>query len=59
MLPMLQRLSDGGIDALPFGVIGFADAQLIRRCNQHESRETSLRPKRATGRPLFTEIEPS
>jgi photoactive yellow protein len=58
LLPALQQLSDGELDALEFGVIGFDAAGIVRRYNALESRLAGLSVQRVVGHPLFTVVAP-
>jgi photoactive yellow protein len=54
----LQSLDPPGLDALPFGVIGFDDQGLVRQYNVLESRLAGLSPERVLGQHLFTAVAP-
>ncbi len=58
LLTALQSLSDGELDALPFGVIGFDEETIVRQYNAHESRGAGLSPDRVLGLPIFTAVAP-
>lgn len=54
----LARLDDATLDALPFGVIGFDAAGIVRRYNAFESKAAGLSLERVIGNPLFTVVAP-
>lgn len=56
LMPALEACSEGHLDALGFGVIGFDASGEVRRYNAVESRATGLHPEHVIGRPLFTDI---
>lgn len=56
MLARLAGLDAEGLDHLPFGVIGFDAAGLVKVYNAPESRFSGLRPERVVGRHVFVEV---
>ena len=58
LLDQLTRATDGELDELEFGVIGFDADGLVRRYNAFESRLAGLSPPRVLGHPLFTMVAP-
>lgn len=56
VLVRLEGLDPPGLDALPFGVIGFDADGRVCRYNAHESSAAGLAPEHVLGRPLFTDI---
>jgi photoactive yellow protein len=54
----LDAASAQALDALPFGVIGFAADGLVTRYNVFESRGAGLRAANVVGRHVFHEIAP-
>lgn len=58
LMARLARLDDAGLDALPFGVIGFGkefDAKVVRY-SARESRESGLERSRVVDLPLFSVV---
>ena len=58
LLTALQQLTDGELDGLAFGIIGFDASGLVRRYNAFESRMAGLSTQRVLGHPLFTVVAP-
>ena len=58
LLDQLTRATDGELDELEFGVIGFDADGLVSRYNAFESRLAGLSPSRVLGHPLFTMVAP-
>lgn len=54
----LAGIDDAALDALPFGVIGFDAAGVVRRYNAFESKAAGLSLDRVIGNPLFTVVAP-
>ena len=54
----LDEMSDEGLDALTFGVIGFDAATIITRYNAFESKAAGLGRSRVVGKPLFDIVAP-
>jgi photoactive yellow protein len=54
----LDSLTDAGLDALDFGVIGFDAGEVVTRYNATESRLAGLSPERVLGLGLFTVVAP-
>jgi photoactive yellow protein len=57
-LAALNAADAGSLDALPFGVIGFAGNGLVTRYNACESKSAGLRAANVLGRHLFDEVAP-
>ncbi len=58
---LMQRLeagTDGQLDELAFGVIGFDADGIVRRYNAFESRAAGLSTQRVIGHDLFTSVAP-
>jgi photoactive yellow protein len=55
---MIEQLGADEVDELPFGVIGFDAAGLVRRYNRRESTLAGLSTERVLGSPLFTAVAP-
>lgn len=58
VLSSLERASDGDLDGLGFGVIGFDAEGIVRRYNTFESTAAGLSLPRVIGHPLFTVVAP-
>lgn len=54
----LLALDDERLDALPFGVIGFAPDSIVTLYNATESKNAGLRPERVLGKHFFEEVAP-
>lgn len=54
----LEKLDAQGLDALPFGVIGFTSDAIVTTYNATESRNTGLSPQRVLGKHFFEEVAP-
>jgi photoactive yellow protein len=54
----LSQISESQLDELDFGVIGFDDATLVKRYNEHESKLAGLSRQRVIDQPLFTHVAP-
>ncbi|HZH05269.1 MAG TPA: phosphonate transporter [Lautropia sp.] len=54
----LERASQGQLDELDFGVIGFDVTGAVRRYNTFESAAAGLSPERVLGHALFTVVAP-
>ncbi|WP_281718401.1 PAS domain-containing protein [Pandoraea apista] len=54
----LERLDAQGLDALPFGVIGFTSDAIVTTYNATESRNAGLSPQRVLGKHFFEEVAP-
>jgi photoactive yellow protein len=54
----LDALTDGELDELPFGAIGFDAETLVRRYNAHESQYAALSRDRVLGHPFFIVVAP-
>lgn len=57
-LPVLLALDDAGLDACPFGVIGFDAGCTVVQYNAYESRRAGISRDRVVGRHFFTEVAP-
>ena len=53
-----EKAKDGGLDDLPFGVIGIDDDDVVTDYNAFESEAAGLSRDRVIGRDFFTEIAP-
>lgn len=58
LLPSLCAASDGTLDELEFGTIGFDAEGIVRRYNRFESEAAGLSLARVVGHPLFTDVAP-
>lgn len=58
LLSRLSELDDTQLDALDFGVIGFATDGIVRRYNTFESKAAGLAPQRVVGHDMFTVVAP-
>lgn len=58
LLPALTSASDGDLDLLEFGVIGFDADGVVRVYNAYESECAGLSPDRVKNHPLFTVVAP-
>ncbi|MEF3067524.1 PAS domain-containing protein [Pandoraea apista] len=54
----LEKLDAQGLDALPFGVIGFTSDAIVTTYNATESRNAGLSPQRVLGKHFFEEVAP-
>ena len=54
----LDHCTDGALDALDFGVIGFDAQGVVTRYNTFESVAAGLSPERVLGHALFTVVAP-
>ena len=54
----LEKLDAQGLDALPFGVIGFTSGAIVTTYNATESRNAGLSPQRVLGKHFFEEVAP-
>jgi photoactive yellow protein len=54
----LLALDGEHLDALPFGVIGFAPDAIVTVYNETEAKNAGLRPERVLGKHFFEEIAP-
>lgn len=54
----LEKLDAQGLDALPFGVIGFTSDAMVTTYNATESRNAGLSPQRVLGKHIFEEVAP-
>lgn len=54
----LEKLDAQGMDALPFGVIGFTSDAMVTTYNATESKNAGLSPQRVLGKHLFEEVAP-
>ena len=57
-LESIDRMSEGELDALPFGAIRLDKTGKILSYNMAESRLTGRDPKRVIGRNFFTDVAP-
>jgi photoactive yellow protein len=57
-LEEIDRMSEGELDALPFGAIRLDKEGKILSYNMTESKLTGRDPKRVIGRNFFTEVAP-
>ncbi|WP_222105622.1 phosphonate transporter [Paraburkholderia sp. BCC1884] len=57
-LATLHAADNETLDALPFGVIGFAPDSLVTHYNKFESAGAGLRAANVLGRHLFYEVAP-
>ena len=58
LVERLDILTDGELDELDFGVIGFDAGGVVRRYNTFESRAAGLSSPRVVGHALFTVVAP-
>jgi photoactive yellow protein len=58
LLRNLDALSEGELDGLDFGVIGFDAQGIVCRYNIYESAAAGLSPPRVTGHALFAVVAP-
>lgn len=54
----LNCMSDGELDALPFGVIEMNHQFKVLRCNTTQSRHSKLPPDRVIGQHFFRDVAP-
>ncbi|MFM0440491.1 PAS domain-containing protein [Paraburkholderia strydomiana] len=54
----LLALTAEDLDAVPFGVIGFAPDAVVTVYNETEAKNAGLRPERVLGKHFFEEIAP-
>jgi len=58
ILQTIANASDGELDLLDFGLIGFDVAGVVRAYNAYESKCAGLSPERVKNHPLFTVVAP-
>ena len=54
----LNCMSDGDLDALPFGVIEMNHEFKVLRCNTTQTRHSKLPPDRVIGQHFFRDVAP-
>ena len=57
-LRCLSQLTEEGLDALDFGVIGFDAEGMVREYNRFEAQAAGLSPQRVLGNHLFSVVAP-
>jgi photoactive yellow protein len=57
-LPDLDRMSEGELDALPYGVIRLDRDGIVRFFNRAESRESGHPPRAVLGKHFFDAVAP-
>ncbi len=58
LLHLLETSTEGQLDELAFGVIGFDADGVVRHYNTFESEAAGLSKERVLGQPLFTVVAP-
>jgi photoactive yellow protein len=56
VLSSIEELDDTALDKLDFGVIGFSSDFIVCRYNAYESQLSGIKPDKAIGVSLFTEL---